>query len=267
MTYSVRNIAIALVLAVIAAVLVIIYTQNVQNQANKGGQTVKVLVATQMVAPGSEAKSILKDFTVKSVQRSDLVSGALSDPSQIPATATTVTEIPVGSQITSQMFGASSVNPINSQIAGTERAIQVAFNSNMVLSGTLQAGDTVDIVWEGDIKPASTSSKFTDITASRIIMRDIPVLSTSTSGSADTALATDSSTGGGNNGQNGEAVILGMPDTEVPYFVAAYNTGQIWFLLRPTHSALDGAPTIASACQMLSAGITQAQVKTVVPFC
>ena len=267
MTYSVRNIAIALVLAVIAAVLVIIYTRNVQSQANQGTQTVKVLVANQLIAPGTQAKTVLKDFSVRTIQRSDLVSGAFSDASQIPAGATTVTEIPVGSQVTSQMFGASSVNPIGNQITGSERAIQVAFNTNMVLSGTLQAGDTVDIAWEGDVKPANTSSKFTDVTVSRIILRDIPVLSTGTSGSASAPLAADSSTGGGNNGQNGEAVILGIPDTEVPYFVAAYNTGQIWFLLRPKHGALDGASTLAGACQMLSAGITQAQVKTVVPFC
>jgi Flp pilus assembly protein CpaB len=267
MTYSVRNIAIALVLAVIAAVLVLIYTQQVQKQANQGSQTVKVLVASQMIAPGVQASTVQKDFTVKTVQRSDLVSGAFSSTSQIPTGATTVTEIPVGSQVTSQMFGASSTNPVGSQITGTERAIQVAFNSNMVLSGTLQAGDSVDIVWEGDVKPANSGSKFTDVTVSRIILRDIPVLSTAASGSASSALTTDSSSGGGNNGQNGQAVILGIPDTEVPYFVSAYNTGQIWFLLRPKHGALNGAPTIAGACQMLSAGISQPQVRTVVPFC
>ena len=36
MTYSVRNIVIAVVLAVLAAVLVIMYTSNAQKQATKG---------------------------------------------------------------------------------------------------------------------------------------------------------------------------------------------------------------------------------------
>ena len=53
MTYNVRNIVIALVLAVVAALLVIVYTGNVQKQANNCQDTVKVLVATTDIAAGT----------------------------------------------------------------------------------------------------------------------------------------------------------------------------------------------------------------------
>ena len=52
MTYNVRNIAIALVLAGIAAFLVIMYTGNVQKQAKSQQQTTSVLVATQDIPAG-----------------------------------------------------------------------------------------------------------------------------------------------------------------------------------------------------------------------
>ena len=267
MTYSVRNIAIALVLAVIAAVLVITYTSGVQSQANKSTESVNVVVATQTIQPGATAKSVMGDLAVRSVVRKDLVVGAYTSLSQVDPGATTQTVIPAGSQITGIMFGASASNPIPSQVVSTERAIQVAFNSNMVLGGTLQAGDHVDIVWEGTIQPTSTQSTYAAVTVSRIIMRDVPVLSTGSSGVASTALATDSGSGGGNNGQGGNAVILGVPDTEAPFFVQAYSTGQIWFLLRPKTGGQNGPSTIATSCQMLVAGATRAQIRQIVPFC
>ena len=52
MTYNVRNIAIALVLAGIAAFLVIMYTGNVQKQAHNSQQTTTVLVATADIPAG-----------------------------------------------------------------------------------------------------------------------------------------------------------------------------------------------------------------------
>ena len=53
MTYNVRNIAIALVLAGIAAFLVIMYTGNVQKQAKSSQQATSVLVATADIPAGT----------------------------------------------------------------------------------------------------------------------------------------------------------------------------------------------------------------------
>jgi flagellar basal body-associated protein FliL len=50
MTYSVRNIVIALVLAAVAAGLVILYTGNVQKQAHNSQQNVTVVVAKSAIA-------------------------------------------------------------------------------------------------------------------------------------------------------------------------------------------------------------------------
>ena len=267
MTYSVRNIAIALVLAALAAVLVIYYTQGVKNSADQGSQSVSVVVATQTVPTGTSVKSVMSDFAIRSVVRKDMVVGALTSLSQLDPTATTATQIIQGSQVTGAMFGANTQNPIPSQYTGSWRSIQVAFNSNMVMAGTLSAGDYVDIAWDGNIQPSNTGTKWSQVTVSRIIMRDVKVLSTTTTGVASTALASDTSSGGGNNGQNGNAVILQMQDSEVPFFLQAYNNGQIWFILRPKTGAQDGPTTISNACQMIAAGLTRAQVRQAVPFC
>jgi formate-dependent nitrite reductase membrane component NrfD len=56
MTYNVRNIAIALVLAGIAAFLVIMYTGNVQKQAKDSQQATSVLVATADIPAVSRSR-------------------------------------------------------------------------------------------------------------------------------------------------------------------------------------------------------------------
>src|SRR5436305_940716 len=60
MTYNVRNIVIALVLAAVAAILVIMYTGSVKKQADTSQTTVKVLVATTDIAAGSHNSVTLK---------------------------------------------------------------------------------------------------------------------------------------------------------------------------------------------------------------
>ena len=80
MTYSVRNIVIAVVLAVLAAVLVIMYTSNAQKQATSGQENVTVLVAKTDIAPGTSVSDAITAgaFETRSVVSKDVVPGALN---------------------------------------------------------------------------------------------------------------------------------------------------------------------------------------------
>ena len=150
MTYSVRNIVIALVLAAVAAGLVILYTGNVQKQAHDSQQNVTVVVAKSAIPAGSPVKRAhrhgrLRDAPGRPARRRagrlhlDRLAQQASSRPRGPITA--------GSQITPSMFTEGTSAPITSQITGTMRAVQVAYNPNRVLDGTLKAGDHVDISW------------------------------------------------------------------------------------------------------------------------
>ena len=78
MTYSVRNIVIALVLAAVAAGLVILYTGNVTKQAHESQQNVTVVVAKSAIPAGSPVKELVDTgaFETRQVVQRDVVPGA-----------------------------------------------------------------------------------------------------------------------------------------------------------------------------------------------
>src|SRR5690348_14266315 len=123
MTYSVRNIVIAVALAVVAAILVIVYTQGVASQAKKSQQTVAVLVAKTDIPAGTSVSAGITagSFESRQVVVQDEVPGAFTSVSQLDRNGATNAPIAAGSQITAAMFGASQNNPIATQIKGTDR--------------------------------------------------------------------------------------------------------------------------------------------------
>ena len=180
MTYSVRNIVIALVLAAVAAGLVILYTGNVQKQAHDSQQNVTVVVAKSAIAAGSPVKDLIDTsaFETRQVVQRDVVPGAYTSIDALNNDLATAGPITAGSQITPSMFTEGTSAPIASQITGTMRAVQVAYNPNRVLDGTLHAGDHVDVIVEMRIESSLNNSNYTGVDASRVLMTNVQVLST-----------------------------------------------------------------------------------------
>src|SRR4029077_21072696 len=108
-----------------------------------------------------------------------------------------------GQQVTTAMFTASLTSPIVTQIKGTERAEQIPLDSNAMMVGTLKAGDHIDMVGTYTVRPPTGA----DYIVSRIIVRIVPVLQISDSGSG-------SKVGGG--GSTNPYIIVAVPDTVVP---------------------------------------------------
>jgi Flp pilus assembly protein CpaB len=272
MTYSVRNIVIAVVLAVLAAVLVIMYTSNAQKQATDGQVSTTVLVAKTDIAPGTEVSTALTAgaFETRSVVAKDVVPGALTSLNSLDKSLAATGQIAAGSQITSSMFSASQQNPIVTQISGVDRAIQFALNPNAVLGGTLKAGDHVDIIYYTTIHPTGNNSKYGDTDVSRLLFLNVPVLSTYDSGAAETAIAADSQgpdSGGSTDGTSGLGVIVKLPQTQVGEFLLALSTGRVWFALRPATGAKDSPGYLNTACSLMSQGLTTQQIHHQIPSC
>src|SRR6266581_2409065 len=140
MTYQLRNVVIAVVLGLLAAVLTTVYVTNYRKNVQHGQQDVGVLIAKTNIPAGTSGAAIVSGHMLvrKTVPRTALVPGAISSPDQISRLVSTQ-EVFVGEQVTKSRFGGANELGVRAQLKGTLRAIQIAADPNQVLAGTLRA--------------------------------------------------------------------------------------------------------------------------------
>ncbi len=272
MSYSVRNIVIALVLALVAAGLVVMYTSNVKSQADKSIKTTTVVVSKGDIVAGTPVDTLVTGnaFTTRQVATKDVVPGAFTSVASLNTSLATATNITAGAQVTPAMFADSKDTAIVNQIQGTMRAVQLAFNANRVLGGTLKAGDHVDIFGEASIQASNSNSKYSQQTVAARIITNVEVLSTYDTGVATVPLTSASavnSSSGTDDGTGGDAVILAIPQNLLPNLMLIRETGQFWLALRPSHGAQDTGASVATPCSVFGAGLTLVQLKNNLPIC
>jgi|SRR5947209_2816879 len=252
MTYNVRNIAIALVLAGIAAFLVIVYTGNVQKQAHSSQQATQVLVATADIPAGTTVADAISggQLQLRKVVQQDVIVGALTDEKSLDSSYVTKDDLYAGQQVTSTMFAPSNDTRIVTQIKQNYRAIQIGLTPDQELGGTLQSGDHVDLVGTYTVHPSNGGS---DYDVSRIIVRDVQVLK---------APETDAATGKLASTSDHPSVTLAVPDSVVPKitFTLHGGDGALWFVLRPANGSTDGPTTLATVPSVIFEGLNARQI-------
>ncbi|HEX5248661.1 MAG TPA: Flp pilus assembly protein CpaB [Gaiellales bacterium] len=272
MSYSVRNIVIALILAVVAAGLVIMYTSNVKHNADQSIKTTTVVVSKGDIVAGTPLNTLVDGgaFTTRQVATKDVVPGAFTSISSLNTSLATATNITAGAQVTPAMFSDSKDTAIVNQIHGTMRAVQLAFNANRVLGGTLKAGDHVDIFGEMTIQSSRNNSTYSQQTVAGRVITNVEVLSTYDTGVASVPLTSASganSASGTDDGSGGDAVILAIPQNLLPDLMLIRGGGEFWMALRPSHGAQDTGASIATPCTTFGVGLTAVQVKNSLPIC
>jgi Flp pilus assembly protein CpaB len=236
MTYRIRNVAIAIGLALVAMLLTLFYVINYRRSVQHAQATVQVYVASRNIAAGTPGSDIAHGHALRvtAVPRRSVVPGAISDPNQIGSLVLTQ-PLFVGEQVTIRRFSDLGTEGIVGQLKGTMRAVQIPGDPNQLLAGTLKAGDHVDLVAN------LTLDTNTSAHATRIVLRDLTVLQAS---------GTTSSTPGGPSPN----VIVAVTDTQVQrlYFVMK-NTD--WTLeLRPAVNAADSPERLDSLNSVLHSG-------------
>lgn len=272
MSYSVRNIVIALILAVVAAGLVIMYTSNVKHNADQSIKTTTVVVAKGDIVAGTPLNTLVDGgaFTTRQVATKDVVPGAFTSISSLNTSLATATNITAGAQITPAMFSDSKDTAIVNQIHGTMRAVQLAFNANRVLGGTLKAGDHVDIFGEMTIQSSRNNSTYSQQTVAARVITNVEVLSTYDTGVATAPLTSASganSASGTDDGSGGDAVIVAVPQNLLPDLMLIRAGGEFWMALRPGHGAQDTGQSVATPCSTFGVGLTAVQLKNSLPIC
>lgn len=223
MTYRVKNIGIAVVLAAFAGLLTIFYVTQYKRHVQHGESKVSVLVAARDIPAGTTGAEVVEQHYLKTetVPRRTVVPGAISDSSQLNNQVATE-QIYRGEQVTAARFGSTNELGIRAQLKGTERAMQLEGDENELLVGTLQAGDHVDVVvtWT---HPECSSC----VHVSKVIVRNLLVL-TPPGGSASTKVG---------ESDTGLSVQLRATDQQMQKIYWARKNGVLSLLLRPPADA------------------------------
>jgi Flp pilus assembly protein CpaB len=243
MTYRVRNIAVAVALALLAGMLSLFYVSNYKRHVQSNEKTVSVYVAKRDIPVGTSGADIIKKHLLVSsqiVQRS-VVPGSISNPDQVTNLVTTA-PILAQEQVTLRRFANHTELGPRAQLHGTLRAMQIEGDGAQLLSGTLKDGDHVDVV-------ATFGGKSGDSGAiSRVVARNLLVL------------ASTAASGGGSIGATGGSVMLAVSDQrqEQKIWWTVKNAGGWTLALRPVTNATDSPEDVESTQSMSIDGVNAA---------
>jgi Flp pilus assembly protein CpaB len=247
MTYRVKNITIAVALALVAALLTSFYVTNFQRNVRSDETNVPVFVAGKDIPAGTSGAEILRKGLLEEgeVVRRNVVPGAISNPSQIEELLATQ-PIYAGEQITTRRFATPAERGIKAQLKGTMRAFQVPGDEHQLLAGTVKAGDRVDVVASIKVDPDR------DVFVTRIVLRDIEVLKAATAAQAGPKLPQSS---------DGISVLLAVTDTQVQKLFHVIKHGEWSLELRPPVKSNDSPETVAYAGSIMRDGLRGAQLE------
>jgi pilus assembly protein CpaB len=235
MTFSIfrdGNIRLAGALAVVAAVLTMIYV------ARGGGEqpakasttpTAGVYVAKRDIPMGTAAAKLLAGGYIakSSIPVDAVVPGAVTDRRQLVGL---VASQPVyaGEQLSDRRFGPLGATGVLGSLHGTLRVIQIAGDAQQLLSGILKPGDHVDVL---------ASLEDGNRTGAATVLKSLLVVDTAREGT---------STDGAES--RATSVTLQMTDRQARAFFYVVKNGEWSLVLRPVIRPVDspGGPVTGS---------------------
>jgi pilus assembly protein CpaB len=240
MTTRTGALTLAIILAVAAALLVILYVKGYQSDVNSQNDEVSVLVANQTIpqlTPGNQVVEATM-YRESTVPKSSLVDGAVTDPDQLKGLVARNDVYP-GEQLTTNQFVKSDTNSVAVNLKSNQRAIDFPAEPGQGLVGRLQVGDHVDVVASFEVVPVDPATGLPrqggqSIPVTKTIAKDALVLSVP-------ATSDSSSTG---QSSRDPVLTLAVNVDDVQHVVFAQEKGDIYFVLRPPGSSDDVRPVI-----------------------
>lgn len=231
MTYRLRNIGIAIALAVVAALLTTFYVTNYKRSVQHGESKVPVYVASHDIELGTSGSDVAHGgmLRVEQIPRRSVVPGAISNPDQIEKLVA-VDKIYAGEQVSTNRFRPVQEQGVQAQLKGNLRAVEVPGSGPQLLNGTLKDGDRVDIL--GNWLLPETSQNH----VARVLLRNILVLQAPNTNTVTSHL--------GSNPNEGFTVMLAMTDSQATKFWWVVNNGDWSLQLRPITDPSDSPEEI-----------------------
>jgi Flp pilus assembly protein CpaB len=244
MTYRLRNIVIAVVLAAFAALLTMMYVTSYEKRVQNGEEDVSVLVAKSDIPAGISGAAAMARVETRMVAQRNVAPGAVSEKSQLSEFVVSQ-PIYAGEQVSRQRFSSSTEIGVRSSLTGNMRAVALAGDGVQLLADTLRAGDRVDLV--GSLK----ISEDKDISATRIVLRDLEVLKPA--GSTGNKRLDSAA------GRNQLSVLLAVSDTQVQKLFHVQRHGEWTLQLRPVVDAVDSPESMETNLTILRDGLRGGQ--------
>ena len=137
-------VAIAVVLAVAAAAAVVLYTQGVKEDAERGGSLVRVIVSNQNIPPSQPLDSLIDSGAFGEVQvpEDTLVDGAVTDIRQLEG-QTTVAEILANEQIPLSRLSSGEGNVVG--VSEGHIGVAIELDAPQGGTGNINPGDNVAV--------------------------------------------------------------------------------------------------------------------------
>lgn len=249
MTYRLRNIVVAVALALVAALLTMYYVTQYQRDVRKDETNVPVYVAKRDIPVGTSGSELVAKGLLERTElvRRSVVPGAISSPEQLEELVSVQSTF-AGEQVTTRRFAVPEARGIQAQLKGTQRAVAVPGDRQQLLVGTLKTGDRVDVI--ADFKTDGEQA----IRYSRIVARDVPVLKAPVGGAAAEKLTSSS---------NGDfAAMLALTDVQTQKVSWTLTFADGWRLeLRPVSDAADSPENIESSYSLLREGARPKQLE------
>jgi pilus assembly protein CpaB len=245
MTYRVRNIVIAVGLALVAGLLSLFYVSNYKANVQHEEKTVTVYVAKNDIPVGTTGADIVRRHLLigSKVATRSVVPGAISDQAQV---ANLVTTQPILSkeQVTLRRFANRTELGPRAQLHGTLRAVSIEGDPAQILAGVIKPGDHVDIVASFKSGGANSSSG----SISRDVARNLLVLQTA-----------DSNGGKLSPNGSGSVLLAASEQRQVQKIWWTVKNSDGWTMqLRPVSNATDSPEDVESTQSMAIDGVNAA---------
>jgi len=245
MTYRLRNIAIAVALAVLAAMMTSFYVKQQKQDIQQGQVLTTVWVAKSDIPAGSAGDDISGQLASTEVAKSAVTPGAIVQPEDLAGKVSSET-IYAGEQVSLLRFSTQEEQGIRAKISGNLRAIELPGDQNQLLVGTLTAGDHVDVVGSWQLTGVENQK------VSRIVLRDILVLQ-APEASSENKRVTQSS--------GDQSIMLAVTDAQAEKLFWIFTNGDWSLSLRPTTDAADSPEGFEWSGTVLADGLTRAQLR------
>ena len=242
MTYRLRNIGIAVALAIVAALLTTFYVTNYKRNVQQGEEKVPVYVAAHDIALGTSGADVAqrKMLRVEHVSRRSVVPGAISQPDQIDDLVA-VEPIYSGEQVSTRRFRTAEEQGIRSQLKGNLRALQIAGTDSELLAGTVDEGDHVDVL--GNWFAPEGAQRH----VARVVLRDLLVLQAPDTTKVQSKI--------GSNPNEPFSVMLAVSDAQAQKLWWLVKNGDWSLQLRPVTNAADSPDSFETSGSLLADGL------------
>jgi Flp pilus assembly protein CpaB len=248
MTYRLRNIAIAVALAVLAAMIVSFYVKQQKEDLQKGQTLTAVYVAKEDIPAGTAGEDVSGKVSRVEVAKDAVAPGAIVKPEDL-AGKVTVDPIYANEQVSLLRFASPTEQGVQATLSGTLRAVQVAGDEHQLLAGTLKDGDKVDIIGNWNV-PEQNGLHF-----SRTILRDILVVRAPVTAENAKRLSANS---------GDKFAILALTDVQEQKLFWMEKNGDWSLELRPAKDPADSPQGAETTFTLLVDGMGPSQLRSLI---